>query len=173
MDSLTMTSSMVMGDVTPINYTDQFQGSVTLTGLDRLTTYFYRVMSTNSGESTFSTVGIFNTSALGNYYNYIIIVTHDAMVLSCSYGLSLSLHVLLIGPLINPLMNIPQLLSHPPRCSALKIPVTLSPIHATGCHHQSLMEYSVAMNWNVFLSLWKFPVLLLLIHPQHQLLSLV
>ena len=67
----------------------------------------------------------------------------------------------------------PQLLSRPPCCSALKIPVILSPIHATGCHHQSLMEYSVAMSCNAFLSLWKFPVLLLLIHPRHQLLSLV
>ena len=64
-DSLTMTSSMVMGDVTPLNYMDQFQGSVTLTGLDRLTTYFYRVMSTNTRGSTFSTVGTFNTSAQG------------------------------------------------------------------------------------------------------------
>ena len=36
MDSLTMTSSMVMGDVTPLNYMDQFQGFVTLIGLDRL-----------------------------------------------------------------------------------------------------------------------------------------
>ena len=65
MDSLTMTSSTVMGDVTPVNYMDQFQGSVTLTGLNVLATYFYRVMSTNGGGSTFSTVGTFNTSARG------------------------------------------------------------------------------------------------------------
>jgi hypothetical protein len=67
MDSLTMTSSMVTGDVTPLNYMDDFQGSVTLIGLNRLTTYFYRVMATNNGGggTTLSTVGTFNTSALG------------------------------------------------------------------------------------------------------------
>ena len=66
MDSLTMTSTMVMGDVTPVNYLDSFQGSVALNGLNRLTTYFYRVMSTNShGSPTFSAVGMFNISALG------------------------------------------------------------------------------------------------------------
>jgi hypothetical protein len=68
MDSLTMTSSMVMGDVTPLNYMDDFQGSVTLTSLDRLTTYFYRVMATNGGDSTLSAVGTFNTSGLGTVY---------------------------------------------------------------------------------------------------------
>ena len=64
-DSLTMTSSMVMGDVTPLNYMESYQGSVTLIGLNRSTTYFYRVMSTNSGGSTLSVVGMFNTSDLG------------------------------------------------------------------------------------------------------------
>lgn len=65
MDNLTMTSAMVMGDVTPLNYLDDFQGSVTLTGLNRLTTYFYRVMSTNSGGSTtFSAVSTFNTGMI-------------------------------------------------------------------------------------------------------------
>ena len=68
MDSLTMTSAMVMGDVTPVNYMDDFQGSVTLTGLNRLTTYFYQVMSTNSHGSTLSAVGTFNTSGLGTLY---------------------------------------------------------------------------------------------------------
>ena len=67
MDSLTMTSTIVMGDITPLNYMDAFQGSVTLTGLNRLTTYFYRVMSTNSHDSTISAVGTFNTSALGTW----------------------------------------------------------------------------------------------------------
>ena len=67
MDILNMTSSMVMGDVTPLNYMDSYQGSVTLTGLSRLTTYFYQVMSTNSDSSTASVVGTFNTSALGTY----------------------------------------------------------------------------------------------------------
>ena len=65
MDSLTMTSSMVMGDVTPLNYMDSYQGSVTLTDLSRLTTYFYQVMSTNSDDSATSVVSMFNTSALG------------------------------------------------------------------------------------------------------------
>ena len=66
MDSLTMTSSMVMSDVTPLNYMDGFQGSVTLTRLNRLTLYYYRVMATNNGGdfTTFSAVGSFNTSAL-------------------------------------------------------------------------------------------------------------
>jgi hypothetical protein len=67
MDSLTMTSSMVTGDVTPLNYMDAFQGSVTLTDLNRLTTYFYRVVATNGGDSTLSAVGTFNTSDLGSY----------------------------------------------------------------------------------------------------------
>ena len=66
MGTLTMTSSMVMGDVTPLNYMDDFQGSVTLTCLNQLTTYYYRVMATNSGGdfTAFSAVGTFNTSAL-------------------------------------------------------------------------------------------------------------
>ena len=72
MGSLTMTSSMVMGDVTPVNYMDQFQGSVTLTGLRNLTTYYYQVVSTNSGDSNFSTVDSFNTSALGNLDQYVV-----------------------------------------------------------------------------------------------------
>ena len=68
MDSLTNNSAMVMGDVTPVNYMEQFQGSVTLTDLSRLTTYYYRVMSTNShGSPTFSAVDTFNTSALGTW----------------------------------------------------------------------------------------------------------
>ena len=67
MDSLTMTSSMVMGDVTPLNYMDEFQGSVTLTGLSRLTPYYYRVMATNGGGTTFSAVDTFNISALGTW----------------------------------------------------------------------------------------------------------
>ena len=65
MDSLTMTSSIVMGDVTPLNYMDSYQGFVTLTGLNSLTTYFYQVMSTNSDDPAISVVSIFNTSALG------------------------------------------------------------------------------------------------------------
>ena len=65
MDSLTMTSSMVMGDVTPLNYMDSYQGSVTLIGLDRSTTYFYRVRGTNGAGSTLSVVETFNTSDLG------------------------------------------------------------------------------------------------------------
>ena len=66
MDCLTMTSSMVMGDVTPLNYMDEFQGSVTLTGLSQLTPYYYRIMATNNGGdfTTFSAVGSLNTSAL-------------------------------------------------------------------------------------------------------------
>ena len=67
MDSLTMTSSMVMGDVTPLNYMDDFQGSVTLTGLSRLTPYYYRVMATNGDGTTPSSVDTFNTSALGTW----------------------------------------------------------------------------------------------------------
>ena len=67
MDGPTMNSSMVIGDVTPLNYMDQFQGSVTLTGLRNLTTYFYRVVSTNTRGSNNSIVGSFNTSALGTY----------------------------------------------------------------------------------------------------------
>ena len=67
MDSLTMTSSMVMGDVTPLNYMDDFQGSVTLTGLERLTPYYYRVMATNGGGTTPSAVDTFNTSTQGIY----------------------------------------------------------------------------------------------------------
>ena len=67
MDSLTMTSSMVMGDVTPLNYMDDFQGSVTLTGLSQLTTYYYRVMATNGGGTIHSRVDTFNTSAQGTW----------------------------------------------------------------------------------------------------------
>ena len=72
MDSLTMTSSMVMSDVTPLNYMDDFQGSVTLTGLIQLTPYYYRVMATNNGGAltTLSTVNTFNTSAQGSYMRY-------------------------------------------------------------------------------------------------------
>jgi hypothetical protein len=62
-----MISSMVTGDVTPLNYMDDFQGSVTLVGLDRLTTYFYRVMATNDGGNftIFTAVGTFNTTSQG------------------------------------------------------------------------------------------------------------
>ena len=67
-NSLTMTSSVVMGDVTPLNYMDSYQGSVTLTALDRSRTYFYRVMATNSGGSTSSAVGTFNTTAGNSKY---------------------------------------------------------------------------------------------------------
>ena len=72
MDSLTMTSSMVMGDVTPLNYMDEFLGSVALTGLERLTSYYYRVMATNNGGAftTLSTVNTFNTSGLGKWGSY-------------------------------------------------------------------------------------------------------
>ena len=67
MDSLTMTSFMVMSDVTPLNYMDEFQGSVTLTDLTRLTPYYYRVMATNGDGTTPSAVDTFNTSALGTW----------------------------------------------------------------------------------------------------------
>ena len=68
MDSLNMTSSMVMGNVTPLTYMDRYQGSLTLTGLSGQTTYFYRVMSTNSDSSTTSVVGTFNTSTILGMY---------------------------------------------------------------------------------------------------------
>ena len=83
MDSLTMTSSMVMSDVTPLNYMDEFQGSVTLICLNRLTLYYYRVMATNNGGdfTTFSAMGSFNTSALDIVCNGICIaidINHHA-----------------------------------------------------------------------------------------------
>ena len=60
-----MTSAMVMGTLIPMNYMDGQQGTVELTGLNRFTTYYYRVMATNSEGPTTSDVGTFNTSALG------------------------------------------------------------------------------------------------------------
>ena len=64
-DNLSMTSAVVMGTLTPMNYMDGQQGTVELTGLNRLTTYYYRVMATNSEGPTLSVVETFNTSALG------------------------------------------------------------------------------------------------------------
>ena len=64
-DSLTLNSTIVMGDVTPLNYMDGFTGSVQLPGLNRLTTYYYRVVAINSAGTTLSDVAVFNTSGLG------------------------------------------------------------------------------------------------------------
>ena len=64
-DSLTLNSTIVMGDVTPLNYMDSFTGSVQLPGLNRLTTYYYGVMAINSAGIAFSDVKMFNTSGLG------------------------------------------------------------------------------------------------------------
>ena len=86
MDSLTNNSAMVIGDITPVNYMEAFQGSVTLTGLNRLTTYFYRVMSTNShGSATFSAIGTFNTSALGTI---VLCITYEFLYIPCTYRIS-------------------------------------------------------------------------------------
>ena len=60
-----MTSVIVMGTLTPMNYMDGQQGTVDLAGLDGFTTYHYRVMATNSEGPTLSVVKTFNTSALG------------------------------------------------------------------------------------------------------------
>ena len=68
MDSLNMASSTVMGDVTPLNYMDSFQGSVTLTDLTKSTMYYYQVMATNSDGSISSVVGTFNTSVPSALY---------------------------------------------------------------------------------------------------------
>ena len=65
-DSLILNSTIVMGDVTPLNYMDSFTGSVQLPGLNRLTTYYYRVMAINGAGTTLSDVAVFNTSGLGD-----------------------------------------------------------------------------------------------------------
>ena len=66
MDNLNLSSAVVTGTVTPLNYADSYQGSVKVEGLEMLTTYFYRVVSMNSAGPTLSAVASFNTSALGN-----------------------------------------------------------------------------------------------------------
>ena len=105
-DNLNMTSAMVMGTLTPMNYMDGQQGTVDLTGLNKLTTYYYRVMATNSEGPTTSDVGTFNTSVLGT-----------RLMCMCSYSyISYSL----------------QHLNRQPCCSALRFLVILSPIHAIG-----------------------------------------
>lgn len=70
-DRLTLNSTIVMGDITPLNYMNSFTGSVQLTNLSSLTTYYYRVVAINSAGTTLSDVGMFNTSGIGKIHVHV------------------------------------------------------------------------------------------------------